>query len=532
MPGAQVAMPPSTIVLKKANSANQNRGGNVFVTKGICAQLDMLPWTKFGVVNGDKAYIAFYILEAMVCFAALPHAALGTTSTFVNCIAKVHVSLAFVTQALQLLNNKGVLEGLRGKSLTQAIALLIKLPLSIKEKLRLSEGDFEETNRPGVMLLDTAGVRPGVMLLDTAGVQDEVYKFASMIPFISKGDLVASANLILIMGERWLYTARSNYNHEGFYHMAQALYTQTFNYNPILTTAGLCAMGVCGYLKAVELPECLRMYFIDFNEQLLELSRRDRYDWSDDNGREQIWSGAFDAIVFHFEVVAQLATLLSGDAFGQLKSLAIHYFAAETVKTATLWLPALEERLSALEEVVEHHRASGTAASKILKELKKAKPKAFASTGEGDEADDADRVDKGKGLTTKALVLTVDALVSVFASSAFLKAKSKVAAYMSDAGVAKEPKEHLRHAKIFGILGGKGLLLIWQRLLMHEALRSKHEFLNLISPLVPMHRVHVSFCHVVGPKKSRKGFSDRYAWAEEQYVMFRTGNHEQVGWYV
>ena len=110
---------------------------DVFVTEGICGQLDMLPWSKFGPVRGDKAYIAFYILEALVCFASLPHATLETGSTFVNRIAKLHISLAYVVQALQLLNRKGVLEGLKGKSLTEVITTLSKLPGSIKEQLRL-----------------------------------------------------------------------------------------------------------------------------------------------------------------------------------------------------------------------------------------------------------------------------------------------------------------------------------------------------------------------------------------------------------
>ena len=513
-------MPPPTIVVKKAVVARQNAGRNVFVTEGICGQLDMLPWSKFGAVRGDKAYIAFYILEALVCFASLPHATLETGSTFVNRIAKLHISLAYVVQALQLLNRKGVLEGLKGKSLTEVITTLSKLPGSIKEQLRLSPGDFEETNRPLSALLDSAGRA------------DETYDFALQMPFISKADLVSSANLILMMGERWLYSTRSNTNGGGFYHMAQALYTQTYNYNPILTTSGLCAMGVAGYLKAVELPEGLRIYFLDFDEQLMELSRRDRYSWSDDNGREQIWSSAFDTIKFHYDIVAQLAALLTGDVFGQLKSLAMHYFPSETVRSASFWLQALEERLSTLEEVIEYHRASGTSASKILLELKKAKAKAFVSSGEADEADGSERAEKGKGFTTKALVLSIDALNGVFASSSFLKAQAKVTGWMAEAGAAKEPKEHLRNTKIFGVLGQKGLLLIWQRLLMHEALRSKHDFLNLISPLVAAHRIHVSFCHVVGAKKSRKGFSERYAWAEEQYQMFRSGNHEQVGWYL
>ena len=131
-----MAMPPSTIVVKKAKVAKQDRGKNIFITKGLCGQLDMLPWEKFGAVKGDKAYMALYILEALVCFASMPHASLETGTNFVNRIAQVHISLAYISKALQLLNRKGVLEGLKGKSLTEAITTLIKLPAAVKERLR------------------------------------------------------------------------------------------------------------------------------------------------------------------------------------------------------------------------------------------------------------------------------------------------------------------------------------------------------------------------------------------------------------
>lgn len=132
-----------------------------------------------------------------------------------------------------------------------------------------------------------------------------------------------------------------------------------------------------------------------------------------------------------------------------------------------------------------------------------------------------------KPLRSGKLVLSADAVRGVVESRPFLSCEAKLGSLLKGARDA----ENINN--LFAALGADGLLICWQVLLRHPALRSSHAFLNLVCGLKPHFLTRISYMLVCNPvTKVRKGFSQTYLYPKAEYELFAAGRHSEMQHYV
>ena len=319
--------------------------GDILKCKHLHTKLTCLPWNKFGAVNATTAYIARYILEGLLMFITTGDAGLFTADMR---LVEWSLTVQTMRKLFRYLDTKGILLKLRTISRPTALVHeFMRLTVDYRTTvLNIDTSNFENNNRIAI----------GDLMLWQAA--DDVYMFARHIPLFTFGGWAAQDTLsmvgemILAFGSRYDLDARLP-GAGTFYLVANGLYNMIYTWNPMLSTALMCAQNVGSFMTHFGLPANLLIYPLESMEWMHEIARRLRYAQGDVGVRRDVWRVSISDVLFHFPNLQKVASVLIGEIFTQLHNLACELFPEiDSGAPPDLWLARMETLYSKRKQLV------------------------------------------------------------------------------------------------------------------------------------------------------------------------------------
>ena len=514
----------SRLRVKVAPNARQPASGDYFAsTTRLHTKLTCLEWHN---INGRKADTSLHVLEALALFSTR-----GATELRVGLPVKLNVHKLdeeSIQSVLRFLDDKGVLGGLVGQDFPQVVH-------------RLIEAGRHYRSAPELLLsrTDLTGVSDQAQdnALVAANLNDEVLHFSQGCRSFFRGceeSLALTAELVLLVGPRETHALRTA-DDSRYRQFFSDVYDFMYVVDPSIATPRAAIRAFAVRFRQLSMPELARIYAFEDTECAQELMRKMTYFRGTAPQREDEVASSLEHFVFKLDNVSALTRCLGASSTWASKLRQIGNHVASSARHGGLLdlLHELEDQLTTRREFIDYAFSADMAEHKVIAKLCSVTKGVDVERRLSEESSEHTDPKVGRAAGSTGLVVNPEDMQKVLSDSFFLKAASKFDAIDSPAGRAKYANEESRVNAQFDLFSGKGLLLIWQRLLRHAKLRSHHTFLNSLTPLATDTVLcrRVGFCQVVNAQGKRKGFSATYSWPQELHAHFVAGRHTDIGWY-
>ena len=508
----------SQIEVKPAPRGRQPTDNWLVTTKHLHQKLTCLDWYN---IVGPRADTPGHVLEALTCFCARGETELRVGAPVTPNVHKFDEMT--IETVLRFLDENDELAALAGLSFNQVIQRLLEAGRRHKAAPELL---LDRDDLTGL----TGQVRDAAFLAANPG--DETLKFSQGSRLIFQGceqSLFLTGELILLQGPRQTHALRTSAMGQ-FLQFYEDMFTFLYGLDTSVDTARTAIRAFPTRFAQLSMPELARLYFTDESDCAQELMRKIGYYRGSAPQREDEISRSLEQFVFKLENVELLTKCLGASTTwaGKLRQIGNHMASAARHGGLLDLLRELDDKLVPCRDFLEHSLSSDATEHDIITRLCAVHKGVDSERKLGDEEGEP-LTGKGSRHRTASLVINAEDIQATVGHQSFLTCASKFERLES----AEYSEEESRINAQFDLFSKPGLLIIWQRLLRHPALRAHHPFLNSLTTMATDAALcrRVGYCQVVDAQGKRKGFSATYSWPLELHALFVAGRHIEIDWY-